>query len=287
MSTSPLMQHQSREFLPSFLTAGGDTQHSTLNKPGTPERRWGNPSISFQVEPIRGGTSETLLDNEKDESPPLKQGPPISGIGRTNENKQFSPLVPSSSNSSIRNLNSSTGFFTTPTDSSSGIVQPSKMISASSLWVTVFGFPGSYTPNIIAHFSNFGTILETKTNPGSNWVHLKYSNVIEARRALYKNGTVVFGAMMVGVVPCEDPIAKESTNAKVRSKSATSSQASEFFKENVTPLSSPTSGSLVASSVQEIQRKMRPMTGRGKEEMQIAKQKTGLMSWAIDSIFGW
>jgi len=70
----------------------------------------------------------------------------------------------------------------------------------SGCWVTVFGFPAAASSFILTHFSSYGTILETKTNPGSNWLHLRYSNKIEARKAVSKNGQILGGSIMVGVV---------------------------------------------------------------------------------------
>jgi hypothetical protein len=70
-------------------------------------------------------------------------------------------------------------------------------------WVTVFGFPPSQASYILKYFQNYGEIVRHHMNPGQcNWIHLQYQTKLQAQMALSKNGKIVGGNLMVGVVPC-------------------------------------------------------------------------------------
>ncbi|CAL8089015.1 unnamed protein product [Orchesella dallaii] len=71
---------------------------------------------------------------------------------------------------------------------------------AESNWITVFGFPAAAAAFILTHFSQYGSVIQSKSNPGGNWLHIQYNSRIDARRALACNGKVLGGTIMVGVV---------------------------------------------------------------------------------------
>jgi hypothetical protein len=79
-----------------------------------------------------------------------------------------------------------------------------------STWITVFGFPNGASSFILTQFSTCGKIVEVKSTPGSNWLHIRYSNKIEARRALTKNGKVVGGSIMVGVMNSDPKVVQDA-----------------------------------------------------------------------------
>ena len=70
-------------------------------------------------------------------------------------------------------------------------------------WVTVFGFPRSRTTDILHIFRQYGEFLDQKSS-GGNWVHICYSSKLQAQQALAKNGKIIAGDLMIGVVPCTD-----------------------------------------------------------------------------------
>ncbi|ODM97520.1 Nucleoporin NUP53 [Orchesella cincta] len=121
-----------------------------------------------------------------------RSGPPVRGFGTSEEVNNFinSPLLQDNNN-----------------------VVPGAAISqeaiakartsnpiAESNWITVFGFPAAAAAFILTHFSQYGSVIQSKSNPGGNWLHIQYSSRIDARRALACNGKVLGGTIMVGVV---------------------------------------------------------------------------------------
>lgn len=76
----------------------------------------------------------------------------------------------------------------------------------SDFWVTVFGFPQSATPMILAHFSQCGTIVD-KVFPlqnAGNWIHIKFTSRLECDKALNYNEKILNNCLMVGVTRCKD-----------------------------------------------------------------------------------
>ncbi|KAL5277930.1 NUP35 family protein [Megaselia abdita] len=73
------------------------------------------------------------------------------------------------------------------------------------LWVTVFGFPHTATPLILSHFSQYGTILDKVFAPqNGNWIHLKYSTVLECDKALNFHEKILGNNIMIAVTSCRD-----------------------------------------------------------------------------------
>lgn len=73
------------------------------------------------------------------------------------------------------------------------------------LWVTVFGFPPTAAQLILSHFSQCGTILDKIFAPqNGNWVHLKYSTVLECDKALNLNEKILGNNIMIAVTSCRD-----------------------------------------------------------------------------------
>lgn len=70
-------------------------------------------------------------------------------------------------------------------------------------WITIFGFPQNASSQILAHFSQCGSILEKFYSSG-NWMHLKFSSKLECDKALLYNGKIINNNLMVGVLRCTD-----------------------------------------------------------------------------------
>lgn len=104
---------------------------------------------------------------------------------------------------------------TSPAASQSKYQQPpTTPATAASTWVTVFGFPAGASSFILSNFSTYGKIMEVKATHGSNWLHIRYSNKIEARCALSKNGKVLGGSIMVGVVNSDPKVVKDAESTE-------------------------------------------------------------------------
>ncbi|KAL6046264.1 Nucleoporin nup35 [Balamuthia mandrillaris] len=68
-------------------------------------------------------------------------------------------------------------------------------------WITVFGFSPSLTTYILKHFQNYGEIVRHhKDNAECNWIHIQYQTDLQKQKALSKNGKIIGGNLMVGVV---------------------------------------------------------------------------------------
>eukprot|EP01135_Chromosphaera_perkinsii_P004625 Nk52_evm18s292 gene=Nk52_evmTU18s292 len=88
-------------------------------------------------------------------------------------------------------------------------------------WVTVFGFPPSASAVILKQFLLYGDIIQHIMAPqGGNWMYIQYQSEVQAQKALSKNGNVINGVIMLGVVPTIDvDIIKGSGNNAVPSSS--------------------------------------------------------------------
>ena len=67
--------------------------------------------------------------------------------------------------------------------------------------VTVFGFPPDAASYILSLFQNYGQIVQCQHVGNSNWMNVEYATEVAAQMALGKNGMIVGGDVMVGVVP--------------------------------------------------------------------------------------
>lgn len=102
-------------------------------------------------------------------------------------------------------------------------------VSMDPTWVTVFGFPNAAESFILRQFRQYGVILQfVSQHSQANWIHIQYKTKIQARKALSKNGKIIEGQIMIGVVPCvREPV-----------KMATSPDRSHVL-ESITNIKSP------------------------------------------------
>lgn len=132
-------------------------------------------------------------------------------------------------------------------------------------WVTVFGFPATSTSIVLSHFSGCGTILDKVCSAG-NWIHLRFSSRGECEKAILYNGKIIGNNLMIGVVKCQDESVLE--------------------KENVNE-SQQASISRVRSLTQSAMRSAKFDTQVVHGQAEDPKKSTGIVSRAVDLIFGW
>lgn len=71
---------------------------------------------------------------------------------------------------------------------------------ANNCWVTVFGFSPQSLNKVIESFLSCGQIVQHVTQGHSNWVHLQFESLVGVQRSLSRNGTVIGGHTMIGVM---------------------------------------------------------------------------------------
>jgi Nup53/35/40-type RNA recognition motif len=75
-------------------------------------------------------------------------------------------------------------------------------------WVTVFGFPFTMVPAVLTWLASCGNIIvrHVPNSPKANWLHLRFNNPAEARRALGRHGSLLGMDTMIAVTPCADSV---------------------------------------------------------------------------------
>lgn len=151
-------------------------------------------------------------------------------------------------------------------------------------WVTVFGFPMSALNSVISHMSSRVRIVDKHPapHPQNNWIHLKCSVEQEAQRALTCNGDVVSGSIMIGVVPCTDEGVILGNDKENRTKlNGSMRMFSTPIKNSGTPKTRiPGARPLVANYPHSS-----PQTVKSPEC--VPQKSTGIVSKAMDYVFGW
>ena len=70
--------------------------------------------------------------------------------------------------------------------------------------VTVFGYPSTHNSQVLKEMERCGKIV-TSQDKGKNWMHIRYSNPLEADVALKMHGMIINSLdLMIGVKKCED-----------------------------------------------------------------------------------
>ncbi|KAK0166830.1 hypothetical protein PV327_004312 [Microctonus hyperodae] len=159
-------------------------------------------------------------------------------------------------------------------------------------WITVFGFPPDALNTVLSHISNRVRIVDKHSAPHSqsNWIHLKCATEQEAQRALACNGNIVSGSIMIGVTPCMDEgvilnVEKENRgmNGSMRIfSSPTKMNQSTGDSGNI--LRTPRIQNARPLAVGYSQH-LSPQTVRSPEN--IPQKSTGLVSKAMEYVFGW
>lgn len=157
-------------------------------------------------------------------------------------------------------------------------------------WVTVFGFLPTDINTVLSHISSRVRIVDKHPapQPQSNWIHLKCASEQEAQRALTCNGSIVSGSIMIGVIPCTDEGVVLSSdkenraklNGSIRSLSSIA-KTSQSPNLNVSPGRRRKLRSLAAGYNQHFS----PQAAQTPEN--VPQKSTGLMSRAMEYVFGW
>lgn len=95
-------------------------------------------------------------------------------------------------------------------------------------WVTVFGFPINSSATVLRHFQAYGSIVKhVQEVSHGNWMHIMYQTKLQAQNALSKNGKIIQGTIMIGVIPCTASIAKGTRSSLHATKKKLTVQAGQ------------------------------------------------------------
>jgi hypothetical protein len=81
-------------------------------------------------------------------------------------------------------------------------VDSAPVVPSEGNWVTVFGFTGGQSAAVLTYFKKLGAVEAAEVGQG-NWIHLQYATLWAAQKALAKNGSVLPGGSMIGVIPTD------------------------------------------------------------------------------------
>lgn len=162
------------------------------------------------------------------------------------------------------------------------------------------GFPAAAASFIYTNFALYGSIVQSKCNPGGNWLHIQYASRIDARKALACNGKVLGGSIMVGVIssPREVIEAYEKLNRTLQgnpgpSSSSGTSQQSSFSsstagtsktplqERNVDASSNPSEGLNKGRPIRPLAGSSQltsPVMGGGGDRLPLSKESAVYMS---------
>jgi len=277
MNTSPTpipqqlhIQHQQPQYLPSFLTGDHMPIPHNLTAP--------EPSAVFESE--FGKSVSSLTAQNKQSGPPVSGLGELSGVG--NSAAAFEQSLAAAGNGNSNN--------------SPGTTRPTTPISGT--WVTIFGFPSSATTYVLTNFSQFGTIVEKISTPGSNWLHIKFSNKLEARKALNRNGTVLAGSMMIGVIPYDGEGSQTQGQGQAFTPLSTNTAqvTSPTTRENISRPGSSLSMSTtkenqIPTNIREVKNRIRPLakthTTSVAASPAVPTENSGIVARAVEYMFGW
>lgn len=176
-----------------------------------------------------GAKPQSLVARLTDEAPPALS---LHDCGTLTPELKYSPK-----RDKVATLNQSSPMRMEVVDSSSPqvVVMPSE-----GNWVTVFGFAGAQATAVLEYFKKLGAVEQSELGQG-NWMHLRYSTLWAAQKALAKNGTIlpVAGTCMIGVLPTQrameqvshaaDSFMSPIKNESLRKPSITTETSTDIF----------------------------------------------------------
>ncbi|XP_044266816.1 nucleoporin Nup35 [Tribolium madens] len=251
--SSPSSPSANPNFLPAFLM-GDNSQTATPNPNTSPGRRTSARKLGATSTP--DPRTYPRLFNQTLDSPkpftPHKPGPPSQGLFDTIEQnrKPTSPVLQSTAIGDSFN-------YSRNLNETSNL---SRVDRIDTHWVTVFGFPPSALSLVLAQLSNCGVIVEKKVPAQGNWLHVKFNNLCDVPRALALNGRCISNNIMIGVSLHYDKENKENENvftSPVRARSLRHSFITPSGNNSVLP------------------------------PQNVPQKSTGLVSKAIEYVFGW
>lgn len=293
-------------FMPTFLlgemaTAATSMVQSGERATGTPIR--GSRRVSFAPadSPITAGASPALSmlsprfsrQPPQCETPPnARRGPPTISLSDT-----LPGSPPGASLHSQSAALGSSSFADIPHRSASQfLLDPDEDLVAeeAQMWVTAFGFPASMTPAVLTWLSNCGsvTVRHLPSSSRANWLHLRFSSPAEARRALARNRQLLGPDTMLGVVPCTN---KDVMRAWRQGAGDSFSEAGGtfLFSSQLLPPPGTQHSTLQGNSnnvSMRLNSSMRSLAASpdiAVEPSLLPRRSTGVVSKAMDYIFGW
>jgi len=134
---------------------------------------------------------DTMLDRPKQRQVSDEDAPPVNSVTDIIKEVQPDPYA--------QKLQSNT---------SDSVTHRPKLFTASTpaqiSYVVVFGFPPDKFDSTVSIFSSLGDCTEPERNhKEGNWFRIGFKNMADASKALRKNGQIVNGAYMIGVIPAD------------------------------------------------------------------------------------
>jgi len=234
----------SQTFLPNFLIGSSQSTPTVTrslqsavspksqNTPGTP-----------------GSRSESQLAKPRlpDRTEVKSFGPPVASL-----NALFSPSSPTAHNKSVGGnasmiISDDQNQSFTSTAQNGVPKSPTQLdpffqnggrVTSDPTWITIFGFPSAAEAFIIRQFRQYGVIVNyIPQTENANWIHVQYSNRHQAKKALSKNGKIIDGNIMIGVIPCIVDPGQEEVASVDMTKFGNTFNATQNTTENIAPRS--------------------------------------------------
>jgi len=145
-------------------------------------------------------------------------------------------------------------------------------------WVTIFGFSRSQSESILKEFRSIsiGEYQQCSWGPAdSNWVHLLYKDPHSHQRALQRNGYLIGGTVMIGVMPYAQFLESHKMRQGVLSTMTSVPLRSGLLKDSQT-----TNSKAVKPLLQQ------PISVVTRELLPIPQTQSFLYA-ALAEIFGW
>jgi len=269
---------------PNMSGYGATYSPSTLH-PATPSQAPGAPPINRLVDLMNTKPSSTTPVNNQYQSSVLEPN--------------LSPYTPAVSHSQTR-LNSPPS----PGQIESSTYQETASSNGEDTWVTIFGHPPSATSFVLQEFATYGQIVRY-VPPGSseqgNWLHVKYQTRMQAQKALSKNGKILGGQFMVGVMSCMDR--KVMSGATASTTFNLTSTNEENTEPPINKSTLPVRGFSGArlDRTQSLRAGVRPLSQLNRPQptihddssidpnaaVKLPKKNTNVISKAMEFMFGW
>ncbi|CAG5107796.1 Oidioi.mRNA.OKI2018_I69.chr1.g3492.t1.cds [Oikopleura dioica] len=240
-SNDRLSKPGSQTFLPNFLIG------SSQSTPTVTRSLQSAVSPKSQTPGTPGSRSESQLAKPRlpDRTEVKSLGPPVASL-----NALFSPPSPHAHNKSVGgnasmiiseeqntsiNQHTQNGAPKSPTQLDP-FFQNGGRVTSDPTWITIFGFPSAAEAFIIRQFRQYGVIVNyIPQTENANWIHVQYSNKMQAQKALSKNGKIIDGNIMIGVIPCIVDPGQEQVASVDMTKFGNTFSANQTGSENVPP----------------------------------------------------
>jgi len=258
-------------------------------------------SASYGTPDYRSSRQKAVFGNTTTPSTPQMNtknhtaGPPTRGLFDSLEISQVASPHTSIVNPVVTPMNTSQPRLATNTVTSP-LLFPDNSINLSTnesqsllQWVTIFGFLPTDVNTVLSYISSRVRIVDKHPapQPQSNWIHLKCASEQEAQKALMCNGSIVSGSIMIGVIPCTDEGVILGSDKENRTKLNVSIRLSSL-RHNQSPCSfnaSPNTKRRKLRSLAAGYNHLSPQYAQSPEN--IPQKSTGLVSKAMEYVFGW